>query len=415
MSAFLAVLAGGVTPAEAGIPSATEIPIAGEVPTLDSPALAPEITPGSDQPLMKPESEVVGTTLAATESENCGTPTTEGEFSCFQVTSPGKQSALSSGTTSASVSPPQWCEESTGTPLGTRTQVCQTNAGIYTTYKKVDGVVSISGQAKLLIINYSYTDTGLGTFAHQIETSAYQGWGEALKATISGKATRNGQCKVQSSSFPSKPLSPLNSWQVGESFFDTTAVNDGDIGTCATKWTITILNGSQLPVNAVYELNEIRCDNATPGRPKVGCVVPWFPSLLSYSAARAPGLVRHVTLAQQSGLPGATFEKPLRRTTDSALIGRNRLMACGDAPSIQGKSCDEYPFASTKNGLATGGNRRTFDDCDLPSIPSGTGASGVSVCMVPKEDQDYQGGTNTQFYRSERVINKDPFRVGFTA
>ncbi|GGQ97487.1 hypothetical protein GCM10010496_73050 [Streptomyces asoensis] len=96
------------------------------------------------------------------------------------------------------------------------------------------------------------------------------------------------------------------------------------------------------------------------------------------------------------------------RETDAALIGRNRFMACGDAPSIQGISCDEYPFASPKNGLASGGNRRTFGDCGLPSILSGTGPTGISVCMLTKAHQDYRGGVNTQFYRGRTRDRERP-------
>ncbi|MFF5257163.1 hypothetical protein ACFY4K_34810 [Streptomyces leeuwenhoekii] len=416
VSAFLTAFAGSVVPAEADILHAAEAPSVEE--TSDSVTLVPEITPGSDQPLLKPQSEVVGANLATEEAGSCGTPTDEGQFACFEAISPDDKSPLTSGTTSsaASVAPPQWCEKSTGTPLGNRTQVCQVNAGIYTTYKRVDGVTTVSGQANLLFINYSYGNTGIGRIAHQIEVSAYSGWGEALKASISGKATASDQCTVESSSFPSKPIAPLNSWRVGESFFDTTATNVGDIGRCATTWTISLLNSGQAPVNASYRLDDFRCDNATNGRAGVGCVVSWFPSLLTYSQAKTPNLVRHVTLAQASGLPGATFDAPLERATSPIVSVQNRTLACGDAPSITGKSCDEYPFASSNNGLyRNGGTRRTFTDCDLPNIPSGTGSKGVSVCMIPETEQNIQGGTNTQFYRAERVLDKDPFRVGFRA
>ncbi|MFD5271519.1 hypothetical protein [Streptomyces sp. NPDC058335] len=394
-----------------------EAPTAAEALSSESLTLVPENTPGSDQPVVKPDSEIAGSTLASVGSETCGAPTDEGVFACLEVRAPGDQStrALGATITAASVAPPQWCEESDGTPLGNRTQVCQVNAGIYTTYKKVDGVTTVSGQANVLFINYSYGDTGLGTIAHQVEVSAYNGWGEALKATVSGKATASDQCTVQSSSFPLKPLAPLNSWRVGESFFDTTATNDGDIGKCATTWNVQFLNGAQAPVNAVYKINEFRCDNATAGRPKVGCVVPWFPSLMTYSKAKTPHLARHVTLAQGSGLPGATFDTPLSRSTNILVQARNRALACDDAPSITGLSCDEYPFASTKNGLVNGGTRRTFTDCSLPNIPSGTGATGISICMIPQEEQNVQGGTNTQFYRAERMLQGDPFRVGITA
>lgn len=420
VSAFLTAFAGGMAaPAEADTLRTTEAPAVSENLTSESLPVTPEITPGSDQPLAKPESVEDSATFAAAESETCGAPTDdEGEFACFESEAVGDKSPLAGGAASpdASVAPPQWCEDSKGTPLGNRTQVCQVNAGTYTTFKRVNGTTTVTGQANVLFINYSYGNTGIGRIAHQVEVSAYKGWGEALKATVGGNATASRECTVNGSSFPRKPLTPLNSWRVGEAFFDTTATNPGDIGRCITKWTITFLNGSHAPVEAVYTLNEFRCDNATAGRPAVGCVVPWFPSILKYSKAKTPNLVRHVTLAQASGLPGKTFEAPLKRSTNPVVNVQNRTLACGDAPSIAGKSCDEYPFATTHNGLyRNGGTRRTFTDCDLPNIPSGTGATGVSICMIPEGEQNVQGGTNTQFYRAERMLDQDPFRVGSTA
>jgi hypothetical protein len=165
------------------------------------------------------------------------------------------------------------------------------------------------------------------------------------------------------------------------------------------------------PAVTDYVINEFRCDNATAGRSSVGCVVPWYASALTYSKASTPNLVRHVQLAQGSGLPGATFDAPLRRTTSPNVIFQNRQRACGDAPSIEGKSCDEYPIATSKDGLSAGGTRRTFDGCDLPDVPSGTGPRGASVCMIPAAENSSQGGTNTQFFRAERMLSNDPFRV----
>ncbi|WP_455681286.1 NucA/NucB deoxyribonuclease domain-containing protein [Streptomyces griseoluteus] len=74
-------------------------------------------------------------------------------------------------------------------------------------------------------------------------------------------------------------------------------------------------------------------------------------------------------------------------------------------------SCDEYPIATSKNGLSAGGTRRSFDGCSLPNIPSGTGAKGASICMIPAVENSSQGGSNTQFFRAERMLSEDPFRV----
>jgi hypothetical protein len=117
-----------------------------------------------------------------------------------------------------------------------------------------------------------------------------------------------------------------------------------------------------------------------------------------------------VSRAQGSGLPGADFANPLIRTTDQDIIDRNRTLACGDAPSVPLRSCDEYPIATSRQGMSAGGTRRTFDGCTF-DLPRATGPSGVSVCMIIATENNAQGGLNTQFFRRERVLDGDPFRV----
>ncbi|MGW2254745.1 NucA/NucB deoxyribonuclease domain-containing protein [Kitasatospora sp. NPDC001660] len=260
------------------------------------------------------------------------------------------------------------------------------------------------------VINYEYSDAGQPVWAHQIEISAYSGWGAALNATVEGAATSNGSCTTNNSNFPAQGVSPLQSWRIGEAFFTTTATTPGAIGTCTTTWQLTFQNGAYTPAQAAYNANDVRCDNATAGNPYVGCVVPWYAAPVSYSQAANPTLAGHVSRAQASGLPGATFEAPLYRTTNDAINNANRTQACGDAPSIAGLSCDEYPLASSYQGLSAGGTRRTFDGCNF-SLPSQTGPTGVSVCMIAEGDNNSQGGIMSQFYRWQRVLDGDPFRV----
>jgi hypothetical protein len=88
---------------------------------------------------------------------------------------------------------------------------------------------------------------------------------------------------------------------------------------------------------------------------RVGCVVDWFPAAVTYRSSTHPTLTAHVGRAQASGLPGATLANPLYRSTNTANNDLNRSRACGDAPSIAGRNCDEYPLATTYRGLASGG------------------------------------------------------------
>ncbi|MFF7801156.1 NucA/NucB deoxyribonuclease domain-containing protein [Streptomyces olivaceus] len=401
----------GVSPADAAAPAASRS-TAAQTETDESlqRQLTSRATPGSDRPTAAPEQKLA----RLSERETCTEPNAEGASVCVQETKPSDLPARlpqNSRATLAAVDPPQWCEDSNGGILGTRTQICQVTGLTYTTRQTVNGQTTVTGQANMIAINYSYSDTGLPTFAHQLEVSAYSGWGDALKASVDGQATMSGSCTRESASFPAQTLTPLNSWRSGEAFFDTTATAAGAIGNCTTYWYLTFTNAQYSPAVVDYQLNQFRCDNATVGRATVGCVVPWYASELVYSSASYPSLASHVERAQASGLPGATFENPLTRTEDPTIIDTNRRLACGDAPSITGLSCDEYPIARSREGLSSGGTRRTFDGCQMSHVSSGTGPTGVSVCMITATENNAQGGLNTQFFRAERVLDGDPFRV----
>lgn len=119
--------------------------------------------------------------------------------------------------------------------------------------------------------------------------------------------------------------------------------------------------------------------------------------------------------AQASGLPGATLIDPLSRNGDQTTIDLNRSRACGDAPSLLNKSCDEYPLATTYEGLAFGGTRRTFTGCNINAPTNVTGPTGASACMITATENNAQGGLMSGFYYNYRVLGGDPYRVGIGA
>jgi hypothetical protein len=130
-----------------------------------------------------------------------------------------------------------------------------------------------------------------------------------------------------------------------------------------------------------------------------------------YILSLYPSLASHVSRTQAFGLPGGTITNPLTRNVDEATIALNRSRACGDAPSIAGKSCDEYPLATTHQGLAFGGSRRTFADCNINAPTDVTGPEGASACMIIGTENNAQGGIMAGFYYDYRVLGNDPYRV----
>ncbi|WP_194292608.1 NucA/NucB deoxyribonuclease domain-containing protein [Streptomyces katsurahamanus] len=310
----------------------------------------------------------------------------------------------------AGIKPPAWCAKSNGKLLAVRTKACIAYPISYKTYQIVNGQRRLTGEAFGNVYSFGYSDTSVPTWGQQVEVGMYSGWGDAINGSVKGSSTGKGKCTKTEASFPKKPLLPLNSWRLGESFYRSTATAAGAVGTCGTTWMLTFsspgYDDALLPqVDRVF-----RCDNNTGGRTEAGCVVPEYAAELKYKQASYPALASHVSRAQASGLPGATFKKPLIRTTDPTTIRDNRDLACGDAPSVPDKSCDEYPVATSRQGLSAGGTRRTFDDCSL-NFPRQTGRSGASVCMITASENRAQGGLNTQFYRANRVLDGDPFRV----
>ncbi|MEU6230562.1 hypothetical protein [Streptomyces sp. NPDC047042] len=372
--------------------------------------LIPETTPGSDEPSREP-----GASRLAATSEICTASDENGRGSCIEYNNADTIPGLPSGEANsklAAVPPPQWCEDAQGVVYATRTQACRIDGVLYYTWVERNGVRTTTGEANLLLINYSYGSTSESRIAHQLDVTAFSGWGDALKGSYSGTARVGASCTKESGSFPAKPIQPLSQWYTGEAFYDSTATAAGAKGDCYTGWNLTFTNpGYTSSTYVVPVFAEFRCDNNTPARTDPGCVVDWYASAVYYSQATNPQLASHVSRAQASGLPGATFEAPLTRTTDPAVNQANRDKACGDAPSVTGKECDEYPVASSKQGLSAGGTRRTFDGCGFSGIPAGQGPTGVSVCMIPAAENHSQGGLHSALYRGERVLQDDPFRV----
>ncbi len=314
---------------------------------------------------------------------------------------------------------PSWCASSDGTPVaGTRTEACKITGLILTTQQTVNGTVRITGELLMDVYDFTYGAVDRPNWIHQIGLSPYSGWGDARNSTVTGTLSVSGDCVVNgASSFPVQSLAPANNTsRVGEAGARTTATAAGAVGDCTTKWNLRFQPVGYPQATASSEMAEIMCDNAVGAngsRPaRVGCVVPWYPARVLYSQSRYPSLASHVSRAQGSGLPGATITDPLHRNVDQASINLNRSRACGDAPSISGKSCDEYPLASTFQGLAFGGTRRTFSGCNINAPTNVTGPSGASACMITAGENNAQGGIMAAFYYDYRVLHSDPFRVG---
>lgn len=221
---------------------------------------------------------------------------------------------------------------------------------------------------------------------------------------------------TDTSNFPTQ-LVTINAFSDGEASFSTTAVSSGAVGNVHSKWNFGYQSPNYPPSTRVEtNVYPARCDNAVPGR-AVGCVVPSYIPLQAFSRSGAyPEFAYHVQEAQRSGLRGSSRSSPLTRTTDQARISANRDIACPQSPLLPrppGKSCDEYPFASTYEGAASGGEARSFPLC-LTADPPGSGPIGFSRCMIDEAQNSGAGGVMGGFYGGQRLLDGDRFAVTIT-
>ncbi|MBD9727811.1 NucA/NucB deoxyribonuclease domain-containing protein [Streptomyces caniscabiei] len=139
----------------------------------------------------------------------------------------------------------------------------------------------------------------------------------------------------------------------------------------------------------------VRCDSVSYlGKP--GCVyASWLPSFtLSRKDSAVKEAAQHVYDAQRKvkGKPG--LSKPLHRLTGKKKIDKNRSIVCKKSyKRPKGKSCDEYPMASTREG-------------------GGQESKGLSSHRMINAKQNSKAGTRlNQFYGQNRIIDGDGFFV----
>lgn len=192
---------------------------------------------------------------------------------------------------------------------------------------------------------------------------------------------------------------------------------------------ITFDNPLARPASGNAAHAPLRCDAAPRMRNTVGCVVDgvrpvWdlgkYDNLDAYS--------RHVALAQQSGALGVANLSgdgtTLTRTTNTQRIKQNRRDTCGGVTGDRtgGRSCDEYPMASTLQGGNPSGSSypRTFEpfcgirDTAINPLPDSSPPNrgpGYSVCLIDAGQNSSAGSLLGWFYTKNRVRDGDVFHV----
>ncbi|WP_299577597.1 hypothetical protein [uncultured Williamsia sp.] len=179
-----------------------------------------------------------------------------------------------------------------------------------------------------------------------------------------------------------------------------------------------------------FRLPDWRCDSLTYFK-GVGCVIREdansqnLPVLdMTTTKNNDTLLYDHILRSQNSLVPGnpiiknflGKLSKLTRITEGDSQYGKNRSTACPrwfptrfTPPS--GTTCDEYPFASTREGAGKYANPvgRTFYFCGIPYqyLPNGDtfqNPAGYSSCYIPAKQNSAGGGILPSFYRFNRIL-----------
>jgi len=127
------------------------------------------------------------------------------------------------------------------------------------------------------------------------------------------------------------------------------------------RFTLAFTSATNVVEVVTPNLMDIRCDRSDGlGNIGAGCVYPEVEPVFLLNGAAPPPLPEHaafVASAQASlpGNPGAVNGTPLHREGDPQKANNNRAVSCRGFvpdPNKPNDSCDEYPFATTKEGGA---------------------------------------------------------------
>lgn len=359
--------------------------------------------------------------VAASLAGGCTKGAEPGVQVCLAVDA-AKRSSVTGADRRAATALPQWCQElaGTGETHMLRTEACTVSPGTLTVRRTQNGVTRVTGLMRFTVYQHTSTSVTSPVWTHDVTVTADFVSGDAKGTEVRGVADCSGECADHSQSFPLATLSAAGASVSGESSFEWPVEFD-ERGTATPWWTLSF---RAPPVAVPHPLEvptaaEVRCDNELPGVVTPGCVFAASVPVITWYSSALPAYARHIQEAQASGLPGSPSSgRPLHRLTNPAFQEVNRATSCPSSlPRPSGKSCDEYPFASTYEGGHTGGGTggRTFEWCDIADSEThriGRTGPGFSACMIDEEENSGAGRElNTLLYIPYRVLDNDPFNV----
>lgn len=320
---------------------------------------------------------------------------------------------------------PEWCAANVnqGT-LYTLTSQCATSTGTVTSYNTTGTPL---GGLSYYLIDYSYTSTTNAIADHYLELSVSSVWGTGGTISVDAR-TVCGSCSQSISYVPAffpvvgavyKYVNQISF--TGRYSTSTDAFRANYAVPMNHSWSLLWRTAGQ-NAGTYPGTHRDLCDNSIPSKAP-GCTKANYIPFITYSRAALPEFTRHVDQALASGLPGGSPEQPLTRTMDESIVAANRSTSCpsiAGLPRPDGKDCDEFPFASSREGGSSNAQwgMRTFSGCEVPSTyprGSATGAKGFSICMISLSENRSAGASLGNWYKSQRVVEGRVFYVKVVA
>jgi hypothetical protein len=292
----------------------------------------------------------------------------------------------------------------------------------FETYLITNGVKEITGTLQFedfqWVTFYQPNSTGSPAWDHGLVIATYDGWGDlidGLPLDVTSMCYDPVAACVESA-VVNRSVSPAFApwtnttyeWEEADPNLYSTPTRDliHDLSGLVGVNIISPFYGTGLYDNGTFdgtgETLAVRCDSVngpTSLTIFIGCVDHNTIPTLTYDARAYPKVgpvADHIYNAQQS-LPvkyGNRYLGPhLTRDTNDKDRNLNSAMACAGVTTAAGESCDEYPMASTYQGAYF------------------IGAANASAIAVPAEANNSQGGITNNFYRDNRILDRDAFWV----
>ena len=274
-----------------------------------------------------------------------------------------------------------------------RTESCFSGIGSYTVLERKTGAV-LGGAGLNLKSQVKLNPRNRSSWTQTVTVELVSPWGAAvgtsgiLEMVCSACSSTGGGMK------PLLPDTP-ETWTFEMSSPGTATVTDNE------KTQLTLrpdFPNSTSDTGQIGPYTHPRCDSTKGVGPKAGgCVYPQFAPTydVSTTSTKTAEVAWHILWAQKNlqhhwGWKGQG--SVLTRTRNQALNDKNRNTACPKSiPRPPGKSCDEYPFASTYQGAS-----RNAD---------------FSCHMINKQQNSNEGSLRRAWYNQVRLLEKDKFWV----